>query len=131
MSATQEAPAPGQGQGAGQHEEPLWHHVPRLDAPDRLWLLPAPQAKWLGAGAASGPVAAQVLTLVAGLGPVDVWGDWRVWVAWFIGLLIGLAGAFYRPGGRHLGQWAGTLLDYHLRPKRATWKPVGRGGLWW
>ena len=30
--------------------EPLWHPVPRLDRPDRLWLLPAPQAKWLAGG---------------------------------------------------------------------------------
>jgi hypothetical protein len=111
--------------------ETLWRNVPRLDSPDRLWLLPAPQAKWLGAGLASGPVASQVFAVTTGHGPVLVWGDWQVWVIWAIGLTAGCVGAFYRPGGRHLGQWMGTLLDYHLRPRRATWKPVGSGALWW
>jgi hypothetical protein len=47
-------------------EERLWHPVPRLDAPDRLWLLPAPQAKWLGAGLFSGPLVAQLLNACTG-----------------------------------------------------------------
>ena len=110
---------------ATQPEERLWHPVPRLDAPDRIWLLPTAQAKWLGAGLFSGPLVAQALSLLEGIAPAAVWGDARVWVAWLIGLALGCLGAFYRPGGRHLGQWAGTLLDYHLRPRRATWQPVG------
>jgi hypothetical protein len=62
---------------------------------------------------------------------VAVWGDWRVWVIWLLGLVAGAAGACCRPGGRHLGQWASTVVDYHLLPKRAVWQPVGRGPLWW
>src|ERR687886_2318246 len=92
--------------------ERLWHAVPRLDPPDRVWLLPAPMAKWLAAGLFSGPLVAQVLAFFGGAGPVAVWGDWRVWVIWLVGLLLGCVGACCRPGGRHLGQWANTIIDY-------------------
>jgi hypothetical protein len=112
-------------------EERLWHPVPRLDAPDRVWLLPTPVAKWLGAGLFSGPLAAQLLVFFDGQSPVAVWGDWRVWLVWLTGMLLGGVGAFYRPGGVHLGGWANALVDYHLLPQRAVWKPVGRGPLWW
>jgi hypothetical protein len=115
----------------GGAEEVLWHPVPRLDAPDRVWLLPAPQATWLGAGLLSGPLFAQLLAFLGGYGPADVWGVWWVWAAWALGVVSGALGAFMRPGGRHLGQWAGTLLEYALVPRRAVWKPVGRGFLWW
>src|SRR6266542_3288529 len=90
--------------------ERLWHAVPRLDAPDRLWLLPAPLAAWLGVGLFSGPLVAQLLAFFGGAGPVAVWGDWRVWVVWLVGVLLGGAGACCRPGGRHLGQWASACV---------------------
>ena len=112
-------------------DERLWHPVPRLDAPDRLWLLPASVAKWLAAGVFSGPVLAQLLALVWGISPADAWSLWYVWAVWIAGLVVGAAGAFWRPGGRHVGQWAGTLLDFALTTRRASWKPVGRGGMWW
>jgi hypothetical protein len=112
-------------------EEALYHPVPRLDAPDRLWLLPAPVAKWLAAGVFSGPVLAQLLAFFQGFAPADAWSLWYVWAAWCVGIVVGVLGAFWRPGGRHVGQWAGTLLDFVLVPRRAVWKPVGRGGMWW
>jgi len=104
-------------------EEALWHPVPRLDAPDRLWLLPAPQAKWLGAGLFSGPLLAQLLAFFGGYGPTDVWGLPAVWIAWLAGLLVGAVGAFWRPGGLHLGRWASVLVDWLLVPKNAVWRP--------
>lgn len=108
----------------------LWHPVPRLDAPDRLWLLPAPVAKWLGAGVFSGPVLAQLLALVWGINPADAWSIWYVWLVWCVGLLVGAVGAFWRPGGLHVGQWASVRLDYALLPRRCVWKP-GSGLFWW
>lgn len=111
-------------------EERLWHPVPRLDAPDRVWLLPAPAAKWLGAGVFSGPLAAQLLAFFGGLG-VDAWGLWQVWAIWLVGLVLGPVGAFWRPGGLHVGRWASIRLDFALLPRRAVWKPVGRAPLWW
>ena len=109
----------------------LWHAVPRLDAPDRVWLVSAPLAAWLGAGLFSGPLVAQLLAVFGGSGPVAVWGDRRVWVVWLAGVLLGCVGACCRPGGQHLGQWASALVDFHLLPRRAAWKPVGRGVVWW
>jgi hypothetical protein len=106
---------------------PLWHPVPRLDAPDRLWLLPAPQAKWLGAGLFSGPLAAQLLVFFAGYGPAAVWGLPAVWLVWLAGLVLGAAGAFWRPGGLHVGQWLGVLVDWLLVPRRCVWRPTGTG----
>jgi hypothetical protein len=79
--------------------ETLWHPVPRLDAPDRVWLLPAPQAKWLGAGVFSGPLVAQALVVLGGYGPADVWSLPVVWIAWLAGALVGALGAFWRPCG--------------------------------
>ena len=112
-------------------EERLWHPVPRLDAPDRVWLLPAPQAKWLGAGLFSGPLAAQLLAVLGGYSPAAVWGLPVVWLVWLAGLAFGALGAFWRPGGLHVGQWLGVLVDWLLVPRRAVWKPTGRGALWW
>jgi hypothetical protein len=112
-------------------EERLWHPVPRLDAPDRVWLLPAPQAKWLGAGLFSGPLAAQLLAVLGGYSPAAVWGLPVVWLVWLAGLAFGALGAFWRPGGLHVGQWLGVLVDWLLVPRRAAWKPTGRGALWW
>ena len=28
----------------------LWHDVPRLDRPSRLWIIPADKATWVAAG---------------------------------------------------------------------------------
>jgi hypothetical protein len=114
-------------------QTPLWHPVPRLDAPDRVWLLPAPQAKWLGAGVFSGPLVAQALAFLGGYGPADVWGLPAVWIAWLVGALVGAVGAFWRPGGLHVGAWAAVLADWLLVPRRATWRPggSGRGGGTW
>ena len=109
-------------------EERLWHAVPRLDAPDRLWLLPAPQAKWLGAGLFSGPLVAQLLASVGGYGPTAVWGLAPVWAVWLVGLALGAVGAFWRPGGLHAGQWASVLVDWLLVPRRAVWRPGGGAG---
>ena len=109
--------------------EPLWHGVPRLDRPDRLWLLPAPQAKWLGAGLFSGPLLAQLLAFLGGYGPADVWSLPVVWLVWLCGLIVGAVGAFWRPGGLHVGEWAAVLVNFVLVPQRAIWKPVG-GKAW-
>jgi hypothetical protein len=111
--------------------ETLWHPVPRLDAPDRVWLLPAPQAKWLGAGVFSGPLVAQALAVLGGYGPADVWSLPVVWLAWLAGAIVGALGAFWRPGGLHVGEWAAVLTDWLLVPRRATWRPAGRGGGTW
>ena len=109
--------------------DPLWHGVPRLDSPDRLWLLPAPQAKWLGAGLISGPLVAQLLVFFGGYGRADVWSLPVVWAVWALGLVLGALGAFLRPGGLHVGEWVAVLVDYVLVPRRAVWRPGG-GGEW-
>ena len=110
----------------------LWRPVPRLDRPDRLWLLPAPQAKWLGAGVFSGPLLAQFLAFLGGYGPADVWSLPVVWLSWLAGAIVGAIGAFWRPGGLHGGAWAGVLTDWSLSPRKAVWKPAGDagGGAW-
>ena len=103
--------------------EPLWHGVPRLDRPDRLWLLPAPQAKWLGAGLFSGPLLAQLLAFPGGYGPANVWSLPVVWLVWLTGAIVGAVGACWRPGGLHVGAWASALVNYVLCPRRSVWKP--------
>jgi hypothetical protein len=112
-------------------EEALWHPVPRLDAPDRVWLLPAPQAKWLGLGVLSGPLLAQLLASFGGYGPRAVWGLPVVWAVWALALTVGAVGAFWRPGGLHVGQWLAVAIEWRLVPRRAVWKPVGKGVAWW
>jgi hypothetical protein len=107
--------------------DPLWRNVPRLDSPDRLWLLPAPQAKWLGAGVFSGPLLAQLLAFFGGYTPESVWSLPVVWLVWLAGTIVGAVGAFWRPGGLHLGEWTAALVDYVLVPRKAVWKPTGDG----
>jgi hypothetical protein len=105
--------------------DPLWRTVPRLDSPDRLWLLPAPQAKWLGAGVFSGPLLAHLLAFLGGYSPEAVWSLPAVWLIWLAGIIVGAVGAFWRPGGLHLGAWAAALVNYALVPRRAVWTPGG------
>jgi len=45
------------------------------------------------------------------------------------GAIVGAGGAFWRPGGLHVGEWMTALVNYALVPRRAVWKPVG-GGAW-
>lgn len=108
--------------------DPLWHTTPRLDSADKLWILPAPVAKWLGGAFVAGPAAAQALVLA---GHAHPWGAPGLWAAWALALLVGAGGAFVRPGGLDLARWAGVLVAYALLPKRAVWKPVGSGVFWW
>ena len=108
----------------GAVEEPLWHPVPRLDAPDRVWLLPAPQAKWLGAGVfsaapwwrSSWPSSAGTARPTCGACPPSGRPGWWAspWAPW------GPSGA---PGGLHLGRWASALVDWLLVPRHAVWRP--------
>lgn len=102
----------------------LFHPVPRLDAPDKLWLLPAPVAKWLGGGITSGPVAAYALPLVTGAPLADGFTSPPVLLVWCVGIVVGCVGAFVRPGGLDLGQWAQAWLRYQVTPRRAVWWPV-------
>ena len=51
-----------------------------------------------------------------------------VWLVWLAGLIVGAVGAFWRPGGLHLGEWASVLVNFVLVPRRAVWKPQGGRG---
>ena len=104
--------------------ERLHHSVPRLDAPDRVWLVPVPIAKWLAAGALSGPAAATLTALNTGMAEADAWNLPAVWLVWALGLLLSVVGAFVRPGGLHAAAWAVAWSDYVLSPRRAVWSPV-------
>jgi hypothetical protein len=99
----------------------LWHGVPRLDTPDKLWLLPAPVAKWLGAGVSSGPVLAQWFVFFGGQTPEGVWSLPVVWLVWLAGMLVGALGAFWRPGGLNVAQWPAVLVDWTLVPRKTVW----------
>jgi hypothetical protein len=112
---------------ATQDDTRLWHVVPRLDAPDRLFLLPAPVAKWLMSGVFSGPVVAFLAAPFTGTG-LPAWDAPLVWLVWATGLLVGSIGAFWRPDGLHVGQWVAALITYWLRPRRAVWCPIPREG---
>ncbi len=101
-----------------------WHSTPRLDAPDRIFLLPLPLAKWLAAGALSGPIAATVTAWTAGIPEAAAWSLPVVWLAWACGLLVSLLGAFVRPGGLHALAWGIVWSDYVLAPQRAVWRPA-------
>ena len=103
--------------------ERCWHPVPRLDAPGRIWLLPAPLAKWLAVGVFSGPAASYVLAFWHDLAAADTWSLPAVWLVWAVGLLLSLVGAFVRPGGLHAAAWLAAWMDYALRPRRAVWRP--------
>ena len=98
----------------------LWHEVPRLDRPPRLFVLPQDKAVWLAAGL--GPAAAAV-TL-----------DWHLltdpalWALALVGAVVGIGGAYVQPEGRSLPRWALAWISWRTQPKRAVWKP-GRSAL--
>lgn len=98
------------------------HDVPRLDAPERVGPVPVAQAKWLGAGIASGPCASVALSYLGGYDPVGVWDLPLLWLFWLVALTGCLVLAFVRPGGLHAGQWVAVWADYSLRPGKAVWK---------
>lgn len=112
-------------------DEPLYHPIPRLGSPDKILLLPAPVAFWLAGGFFAPFVLWQLLGLLTGVPLADLFGDGRLIAFGCASVLVGACGAFVRPGGLDLARWAGVLMDYALLPKRAVWKPVGRGILWW
>jgi hypothetical protein len=98
----------------------LWHDVPRLDRPSRLWIIPADKATWLAAGMAPAAIAVNF--------------DWRliadpaVWVLALIGTLLGILGAYWQPERRNVARWAMAWVSFHGTPRRASWKP-GRSPL--
>jgi hypothetical protein len=98
----------------------LWHDVPRLDRPSRLWIIPADAAAWVAGGLAPAAVAVNV--------------DWRliadpaVWLLALVGLLLGLVGAYWQPERRNVARWATAWLAFCGTPRRASWKP-GRSPL--
>lgn len=103
----------------------MWHPVPRLDSPNKIWLLPEPVARWLGVGLMLGPIYAALSEFLTGQRQGVSWEHPLAWIVTGAGLAVGATGAFFRPGGLDLGRWLSVLLDYALTPKRATWKPVG------
>ena len=103
----------------------ICHQVPRLDACDRLWLLPLPVAKWLGGGLATGPLVEYGYATLYGL-PLDQgWNEPLVWLIWAFALVGAAIGAFVRPGGLDAAQWGAVLVAYMLVPRRAVWRPGG------
>jgi len=105
----------------------MWHAVPRLDRPNKVWLLPAPVAKWIGMGVLAGPIFAQLGELVA-WPQGTAWDHGLTWIVWLAGMAAGVTGAFVRPGGHDLGYWLSAVLNYTATPKRARWRPGGPGG---
>lgn len=102
----------------------LTHMTPRLDAPDRVWLIPLPVAKWLVAGGLSGPVADTVYAALHGSSHAAAWNEPVVWLVWVVGLVLSCVGAFVRPGGVDAVRWLAVYVDYLLVPRRAVWCPV-------
>jgi hypothetical protein len=39
--------------------------------------------------------------------------------------MVGTVGAFWRPGGLHVGEWGAVLADWLLTPRKAVWEPTG------
>jgi len=105
----------------------LRHAVPRLDAVDKLWLLPAPIAYWLFGGLASGVIAAFIASVVLNVPLEDAFNVPAVWLVWALGLVVATIGAFVRPGGLDAAQWVTVLAAYSLVPRRAVWQPVKEG----
>jgi len=103
----------------------MWHAVPRLDSPDKIWLLPKPVACWLGVGVLLGPIYSALAEYLAGQRQGASWDHPLAWIVTGVGLAVGVTGAFFRPGGLDLGRWLSVVLDYALTPKRATWRPTG------
>jgi hypothetical protein len=109
------------GSAAGRNEAgDLWHEVPRLDRPSRLWVVPADKAVWVAGGLAPAALAVNF--------------DWRlvvdpaVWAIALAGLVAGLLGAYWQPERRSLPRWALAWIAFHGTPRRASWKP-GRSPL--
>ena len=100
----------------------LWHDVPRLDRPPRLWIIPQDKAVWVGAGLAPAAVAVTV--------------DWRLltepalWLIALAGAAAGIGGALVQPEGRSLPRWLWAWANWTMQPKRASWRP-GRSPLAW
>jgi hypothetical protein len=100
----------------------LWHEVPRLDRPPRLFVLPQNKAVWVGAGLAP---AALAVTL-----------DWHLltdpvlWAVALAGAVVGVGGAYIQPEQRSIVRWAWAWASWKTQPKRAVWKP-GRSPLAW
>jgi hypothetical protein len=103
----------------------LWHSVPRLDSPNKIWLLPEPVARWLGIGLLLGPLYTALTEFLAGAPQGSSWNHPLAWIVTGAGLLVGATGAFFRPGGLDLGRWFAVLTDYAFTPKRAAWRPTG------
>jgi hypothetical protein len=41
-----------------------------------------------------------------------------------LALLVGLAMALWKPGGRRIEQWLFVLARYRVTPRRAAWRPL-------
>ncbi|HEY8691615.1 MAG TPA: PrgI family protein, partial [Chloroflexota bacterium] len=72
----------------------------------------------------------QFTDLIAGLaGTYSLWHQAASWPAALrlavtsLSLLIALAMALLKPGGRRLEQWLLVWLHYLFTPRRATWRP--------
>ncbi len=103
----------------------LRHAVPRLDAVDKLWLLPAPLAYWLFGGLASGVIAAFIASVVLNVPLDEAFNVPAVWLVWALAIVVSTVGAFVRPGGLDAAQWVMVLVAYRLVPRRAVWRPTG------
>ena len=96
--------------------------VPRLDAGDRLGLVPLRLVVWIGGGIAVGPLAA---TACAVLFRVDILAAYTlplVWAVWLAGIAVGLLGGCCRPCGLDLAQWAEVWLLRAGEPLRARFR---------
>lgn len=93
----------------------LWHEVPRLDRPSRLWIVPADKAVWVAGGIAPAALAVNF--------------DWQlvveptVWLLALVGLILGLVAAYWQPERRSVPRWGLAWVAFHSTPRRASWKP--------
>lgn len=98
-------------------DEKLSHTLPRLDAPDKISILPAPAAKWLAAGLFTVPAICALSVTLLRVSQQHVWGNPLVWVLWGLCVVIGCVGAIYRPGGLGLDEWLRVLINYYANPR--------------